>query len=101
MQIPKKVRIGGIDYAIRHVPRLVSTDGDLCNGIFDSNKCEIKLNTEDEISIERIHQTLVHEVMHGIVYAMSLDLEDEEITVNVLAKGLYQVIKDNPTLFAK
>ena len=101
MQIPKRVRIGGIDYAIKHVPRLVSADGDLCNGIFDSNRCEIKLNREDELSTERVHQTLVHEIMHGIVYTMSLNLEDEEITVNVLAKGLYQVIKDNPQLFAK
>jgi hypothetical protein len=43
----------------------------------------------------------VHEILHGIVFTTGLNLEDEEITVNVLAKGLYQVIKDNPSLFAK
>lgn len=101
MQIPKKVRIGGIDYAIKHVPRLISADGDLCNGIFNSNRCVIELNQEQDVAGERIAQTLLHEVLHGVIYTTGLNLEDEEITVNVLAKGLYQVIKDNPALFAK
>jgi hypothetical protein len=101
MQIPKRVRIGGIDYAIKHVPRLVSADGDLCNGLFDSNRSVIELNSENELSQGRIEQVLIHEILHGIVFTTGLNLEDEEITVNVLAKGLYQVIKDNPQLFAK
>ena len=101
MQIPKRVRIGGIDYAIKHVSRLVSADGDLCNGLFDSNRSVIELNSENELSQGRIEQVLIHEILHGIVFTTGLNLEDEEITVNVLAKGLYQVIKDNPQLFAK
>ena len=101
MQIPKRVRIGGIDYTIKHVPRLVSADGDLCNGLFDSNRSVIELNSENDLSQGRIEQVLVHEILHGIVFTTGLNLEDEEITVNVLAKGLYQVIKDNPQLFAK
>ena len=101
MQIPKKVRIGGIDYTIKRVPRLVSADGDLCNGLFDSNRSVIELNSENELSQGRIEQVLIHEILHGIVFTTGLNLEDEEITVNVLAKGLYQVIKDNPQLFAK
>lgn len=101
MQIPKRVRIGGIDYTIKHVPRLVSDDGDLCNGLFDSNRSVIELNSENELSQGRIEQVLIHEILHGIVFTTGLNLEDEEITVNVLAKGLYQVIKDNPNLFAK
>ena len=101
MTIPKRVRIGGIDYTIKHVPRLVSADGDLCNGLFDSNRSVIELNSENELSQGRIEQVLIHEILHGIVFTTGLNLEDEEITVNVLAKGLYQVIKDNPQLFAK
>lgn len=101
MQIPKKVRIGGIDYIVKHIPRLVSADGDLCNGIFDSNKCEIQLNSENDLSTVRMEQILIHEVLHGMVFTTGLNLEDEEITVNVLSKCLYQVIKDNPNLFAK
>ena len=101
MTIPKRVRIGGIDYTIKHVPRLVSADGDLCNGLFDSNRSVIELNSENDLSQGRIEQVLIHEILHGIVFTTGLNLEDEEITVNVLAKGLYQVIKDNPQLFAK
>ena len=101
MQRPKRVRIGGIDYTIKHVPRLVSADGDLCNGLFDSNRSVIELNSENELSQGRIEQVLIHEILHGIVFTTGLNLEDEETTVNVLAKGLYQVIKDNPSLFAK
>lgn len=87
MQIPKRVRIGGIDYSIKHVPRLVSADGDLCNGLFDSNRSIIELNSENELSQGRIEQVLIHEILHGIVFTTGLNLEDEEITVNVLAKG--------------
>jgi len=61
----------------------------------------IELNSENDLSQGRIEQVLIHEILHGIVFTTGLNLEDEEITVNVLAKGLYQVIKDNPSLFAK
>lgn len=48
-------------------------------------------------------QTLVHEIIHGIIYDRGLDFRNdgEETIVDQLAKGLYQVVKDNPELFTK
>mgnify|MGYP000936580580 CR=1 FL=1 len=42
-------------------------------------------------------QTLLHEILHGIIYdrAIEFDKMDEETIVDHLAKGIYQVLKDN------
>ena len=100
MQIPRKVRIGGVDYAVKHTDHS-SVGNTLCYGTFDSEKCVIELSNGRELAKERVHQTFLHEILHGVIFAMGLELDDEENAVGTIAKGLYQVIADNPAIFAK
>ena len=58
---------------------------------------------DDRIEISISHSldtqkcTLVHEILHGIDEMYKLGLKESQ--VEQLAKGLYQMIKDNPDMF--
>jgi hypothetical protein len=98
MHIPNKVRIAGIDYKVVRKPNPV-TGNQLCYGLFDSEKCVIELNSEREMHPDRINQTFLHELLHGAIQGATDDDEGEEELVKAMAKGLYQIIKDNPRIF--
>ncbi len=57
----------------------------------------IELSSTDGTGEERQKITFLHEVLHGIFWHCwsGEDLENEEEIVKTLAKGLYQVLKDN------
>jgi len=87
MQIPKKLKVGGLRYDIR-----VCTEDELPDvaGDFTSNKKLIRLLKADN---DYMCVTLLHEILH----AMNMEMPEERI--EFLAQGLYQVIADNPILF--
>ena len=96
MIIPKSVRIGGVDYAIEYVERLISSENTALCGLINYDMAVIKIepNVQDEQGKCR---TLLHEIMHGIERHFKLDLPED--TVDNLANGLYMVIRDNPDMF--
>lgn len=98
MKIPKLIRIGGIDYEIKVVDNLY--DGmDACYGQISFDDSIIELNDQTQ-SHQRRCVTLWHEILHGIAEHASLEIENEEQVIDVLAKGIYQVLQDNSrTLF--
>lgn len=102
MNIPDIVRINGVDYTVQITPDTLIHDGNECVGIVDYNFHIIKINSKltDQQDKER---TFLHELFHAIIDERSLDIEakeiNEEIVVEELAKGLYQVIRDNPKMF--
>ena len=51
--------------------------------------------------IQGQQQSLLNEIVHGIVYDRELDFinDGEETIVDQISKGLYQLIKDNPDMF--
>lgn len=95
MKIPKKVRISGVDYTVIDVPDL--NDGvSVCYGRIDFENSMIKLNP-DILGHQKMCCTLWHEIIHGIVEAANMSIEeaDEETIVDTIAKGVYQVLQDN------
>ena len=99
VRIPDAVRIGGVDYSIIHVPNL--RDGSrLLYGEISDQDCEIHLSATDGMGHERKCITLIHEILHGIANHAELEIADEERVITVLARGVYQVLKDNPAMFA-
>jgi len=42
---------------------------------------------------------LMHEILHGVMFHYNLTPEDEEVIVTTMARGIFQVIKDNPKIF--
>ena len=74
------------------------------DGEFDVCKGQIQLATKQKdkdelIAYDRIITVLLHEILHGIFYHYLEDYtENEEHLVTQLAKGIYQVLKENPEL---
>ena len=94
MNIPKSVRIGGVDYTICRKEYL-HAEGHVLYGQIDYDNCEIRLSETEGQAFDHQCITLLHEIMHGIVENYQIALDDEEKVIEAFARGLFQVIKDN------
>lgn len=98
MQIPETLRIQGVDYQILASPQGLLVE-EFVFGLVEFEKARIRITTEgvDE-QIQKI--TLLHEVFHIILDNFGIDTgESEEFVVDSLARGMYQILEDNPELF--
>jgi|TARA_R100000027_G_scaffold57045_1_gene46547 hypothetical protein len=102
MNKPNNVKVGWKDIRIEYIePQFERNNADFW-GQFLSRKGVIEI--QKEIQGDDLANTLLHEVLHAIVYASSLNSEggaledhkDEEQTVNSITNHLMAVIKDNP-----
>ena len=102
MNKPNNVKVGWKDIRIEYIePQFERNNADFW-GQFLSRKGVIEI--QKEIQGDDLANTLLHEVLHAIVYASSLNSEggaledgkDEEPTVNSITNHLMAVIKDNP-----
>lgn len=102
MNIPRKVRISGIDYVVEQVEHPVCVAGRQCCGDIDYDHNRIRIDVSYGSPTSHVC-TLLHEVVHGIVHDRDIyfgEGADEESIVEAFAKGLYQVLRDNPDLTA-
>lgn len=96
MKKPDKIKIGDLRYKIQ-----------FCNDIYSANDHrklygEIDYKTQvikiDKTSTqERIKNTLLHEVIHGLNDGYVLDIEEK--TIDLLATSLINLIIDNKKFF--
>lgn len=98
MHIPSGVRVGSCDYAVEFVEHPLTLNGQECIGIVDCHMHQISINRTVG-DYQRHEQTFLHELLHAIVHDRGLELDNEETIVDELAKGLHQVIRDNPMIF--
>ena len=100
MNIPSAVRIDSMDYKVCISDKVLLCDVQRAYGHIDYERhiIEIDETLQDKQGQE---QTFLHELVHGIISERNLDLEkaDEETIVDEIAKGLHQVIRDNPGIF--
>lgn len=94
MKIPDSVRIGGIDYDILFEPD-VNNGRTVAYGQIDYENCNIKLSTSIKMNHQYLCIVLWHEMLHGIAEHANLEIADEENVVEILARGIYQVLQDN------
>jgi len=101
---PKKVKIGWKDVKIDYVdPSFFKNNVD-CYGQYISRTGTIEI--QKEIEGVDLANTVLHEIMHAIVYNSSLNSEggslsdgkDEEQVVNSMCNQLMMVFRDNPWL---
>jgi len=99
---PSEIKIGWKDIKIEYVdPSFFQNNSDYW-GQFLTRKGKIEI--QKEIDGDDLANTLLHEILHAIVYASSLnsdggaleDHKDEEQTVNSITNHLMSVFKDNP-----
>ncbi len=94
MKIPESIRIGGVEYAIEHLPDI--NDGErVCYGKIDYENNVIQLSTTRGQGHQHKCITLLHEILHGIREHAGIEITNEEAVVDVFAKGIYQVLQDN------
>ncbi|MFQ6896476.1 MAG: hypothetical protein ACLRSH_06670 [Turicibacter sp.] len=94
--MPEEVTIGGLTYRVYIVDNLAEKEG--CYGEIDYINQTIKI--DGMISDERRKQTLLHEVMHGILESIGeLKLNQNEQKVQSIASALYQCLKNNAISF--
>jgi hypothetical protein len=58
-----------------------------------------KIYLYDKLGDDEKAVTLLHEIVHGILYFMGSDLASNEGFITGFSENLYQVIKENPDLW--
>ena len=97
MQTPDKIKIGYRDYKLEEWKQTVASANE-AQGQFFAKEGVIGY-TADEKGVSHAN-TLIHEIMHAIIYQWNMELEEkvEELVVNGLANGLTTVLVDIPKL---
>ena len=102
MSKPTKVKVGWKDINIEYVKASFKKDNTDCYGQYLNRENKIEL--QEEIEGEDLANTMLHEVIHAIVYHSSLnqpggplkDEDSEEQTTNSMSNWLIGVFKDKP-----
>ena len=97
MQRPDKIKIGNRNYKLEEWKQTVASANE-AQGQFFAKEGVIGY-TAEETGVSHAN-TLIHEILHAIVYQWNMELEekDEEKLVNGLANGLTTIFVDNPKL---
>lgn len=94
IRLPASVKIGPIRYGIYDFDPEMA-DGMDAWGSFDSSRAKILIDTRRPAQVQA--ETLLHEIMHGLIHDAGLDFEDddEELLVKRLAPRLAAFMGDN------
>lgn len=90
--LPNKVKISGIDYDVQ-ITEHQTTDEGVLLGQISYSEAVIYINEEQNDQLKAA--TLLHEIVHGILYHMGSEMNDDEKFVEGFSSGLHQVFKDN------
>lgn len=99
-----KIRIDAFDYEIvfkdSTCDELV-VENMTCKGSIHYETKQIFISTKFPEQCQR--QTLFHEIMHALIHERSINPKETDIEtfVDEMAKGVIQLIRDNPLLFTE
>ena len=97
MNIPDKIKVGYRDYKLEEWKQTVASANE-AHGQFFSKEGVIGYTVEEK-GVSHAN-TILHEIMHAIIYQWNIELgeKEEEHLVNALSNGLTTVFVDNPKL---
>lgn len=85
-----KIKVAGTYYMIVREKGIAAGDG-----IFgDVNFASHRIRIDEDLSPTRAGQTLIHELLHAVLYEAGFDEQDEDV-VRRASNVLYQVLIDN------
>ena len=91
MKIPPKLKVLGIDYEVRR-PEVVECEGEVAIGMHSGKDGFIAIKRD--LTPTMAEATFFHEIVHAVNIGDTLSEEQ----VEQIARGLYQVLKDNNLL---
>ena len=94
MQLPGKVKVGGIVYTVHIVPIPSEYNRNLV-GHIDYSTQEIKIR--EGMGEDYTNQVFFHELFHAMYECCGI--EQDEGNIDRLAHCLYQILKDNEIFF--
>lgn len=97
------VFIAGVPFGIEQTSgNIIPYDGSVM-GLIETMEQQITLSTMPGLEMQQ--HVFLHEVIHGIVEGyhipMPSELKQEEAIVDSIARGLYQVMVENPDIFLR
>lgn len=96
MKLPSKLRISCYDIDVVEMSSREGASRELY-GVFSIDEAKIKIDTSNHKF--KVLETFIHEILHGIYRGYRIESgHDEEQTVERMAVGLLQVLRDNPEL---
>ncbi|PFJ15034.1 ImmA/IrrE family metallo-endopeptidase [Bacillus cereus] len=84
-------KIGGVKYKVVPVKGMAKEHGVLGQIIYD----DLVIKIDADLPPDRMEETFVHELLHGIFYEAGYEEQDEDM-INRVGKVLFQVWRDNP-----
>lgn len=92
MKIPKKLKIGGVSWAVT-IKDIPESEGALA--LTDSKNCTIEI--QSGMNMNQIGECFIHEIMHACNNVFG-ESEMSHLFLDSFAKQLYQVLSDNKML---
>ena len=95
--MPESIKIGYRDYRLEKWKQTVANANDAHCQFFE--KEVVIVYTEEEKGVSHAN-TILHEILHAVIYQWNIELGDkeEEHLVSALSNGLTTVLVDNPKL---
>lgn len=94
MNIPEKLKVGGMTYTVNITDRLVSGSGYAAEVIYNEQQINVRPSCQQKMEAD-----FLHEMIHTIFVHMGLTDHDER-HVDAIAQALHMIITDNPGIFA-
>ena len=96
-ELPESIKIGYRNYKLEAWKQTVATANEASGQLFIT--AGVLGYNQEEKGVSHAN-TILHEIMHGIIYQWNMELDDkvEETVVSGLANGLTTVFVDNPEL---
>lgn len=95
---PRTSRASGKTYAIHYVDnnKLKHEDGTICMGLAEHQKMQLRIEDGNLPDVEA--DTLIHEMLHQLLFANGdpLDEETDELVAQTLGTALFAHIRENP-----
>lgn len=98
MNIPKIVKVGGYIYEVVDKGGVFVSGQNVVDGMHSFAELKIALASTKDTPYN--YTVFLHEICHAIIAVYCADEQDEKY-VEQFSKGLYQVIVENPDVFAR
>lgn len=92
-ELPETIKINWRTYKI--IEKDTVSGGDNYLGFVNNNEGFIELKKDDQDSAGK-RVSFLHEVVHSILYYAGNKLKRDENFIEMMANGIYQILKENP-----